>query len=78
MILVNIRLIDASRFDVAWNPAVDAQTMARIHRDSQKRPCVIYRFSSRTTLAMNRGSWNGGGERSCRLLPIHRLCPDEP
>ena len=31
-------------FDVDWNPAVDLQAMARIHRDGQKRPCVVYRL----------------------------------
>ena len=44
---MGINLIGASRlvlFDVDWNPAIDAQAMARIHRDGQKRPCVIYRF----------------------------------
>ena len=44
---VGINLIGASRlvlFDVDWNPATDLQAMARIHRDGQKRPCVIYRF----------------------------------
>lgn len=42
-----INLVGASRlvlFDVDWNPATDLQAMARIHRDGQKRPCVIYRF----------------------------------
>ena len=42
-----LNLIGASRlvlFDVDWNPATDAQVLARIHRDGQKRPCVIYRF----------------------------------
>ena len=42
-----LNLIGASRlvlFDVDWNPATDLQAMARIHRDGQKRPCVIYRF----------------------------------
>ena len=42
-----LNLIGASRlvlFDVDWNPAMDLQAMARIHRDGQKRPCVIYRF----------------------------------
>ena len=42
-----LNLIGGSRlvlFDVDWNPATDLQAMARIHRDGQKRPCVIYRF----------------------------------
>lgn len=44
---MGLNLIGASRlvlFDVDWNPSVDLQAMARIHRDGQKRPCVIYRF----------------------------------
>ena len=44
---MGINLIGASRlvlFDVDWNPSIDLQAMARIHRDGQKRPCVIYRL----------------------------------
>ena len=44
---MGLNLIGASRlvlFDVDWNPATDLQAMARIHRDGQKQPCVIYRF----------------------------------
>ena len=44
---VGLNLIGASRlvlFDVDWNPATDLQAMARIHRDGQKKKCVIYRF----------------------------------
>ena len=44
---LGLNLIGASRlvlFDVDWNPAIDLQAMARIHRDGQKRPCFIYRF----------------------------------
>ena len=44
---VGLNLVGASRlvlFDIDWNPATDLQAMARIHRDGQKRPCVIYRF----------------------------------
>jgi len=42
-----INLIGASRlvlFDLDWNPATDAQAMARIHRDGQKHPVSIYRL----------------------------------
>ncbi|MCJ1305366.1 helicase [Hypocenomyce scalaris] len=44
---LGLNLIGGSRlvlFDVDWNPATDLQAMARIHRDGQKRACVIYRF----------------------------------
>ena len=44
---MGINLIGASRlvlFDVDWNPSIDLQAMARIHRDGQKRPCAIYRL----------------------------------
>lgn len=44
---MGLNLIGGSRlvlFDVDWNPATDLQAMARIHRDGQKRKCVIYRF----------------------------------
>lgn len=42
-----INLIGASRlvlFDLDWNPATDAQAMARIHRDGQKKQVKIYRM----------------------------------
>lgn len=44
---VGLNLIGASRlvlYDIDWNPATDLQAMARIHRDGQKRKCIIYRF----------------------------------
>lgn len=42
-----LNLIGANRlvlFDSDWNPSVDQQAMARIHRDGQKKICHIYRF----------------------------------
>lgn len=50
---VGINLIGASRlilFDCDWNPAVDLQAMARVHRDGQKRECFIYRLLTQGTL----------------------------
>ena len=44
---MGLNLIGASRlilFDVDWNPATDAQAMARIHRDGQIKPCKVYRL----------------------------------
>ena len=42
-----LNLIGANRlvlFDSDWNPAVDLQAMARVWRDGQPKPCVVYRL----------------------------------
>ncbi|KAK7057394.1 SNF2 family N-terminal domain-containing protein [Favolaschia claudopus] len=44
---VGERIIGGSRLcliDSDWNPSHDLQSMARCHRDGQKRPVYIYRF----------------------------------
>jgi len=50
---MGLNLIGASRlvlFDLDWNPAIDLQAMARVHRDGQKRPCFIYRLVTQGAL----------------------------
>ncbi|XP_054724428.1 DNA repair and recombination protein RAD54-like [Uloborus diversus] len=44
-----LNLIGANRlvmFDPDWNPANDAQAMARVWRDGQKKECFVYRLLS--------------------------------
>ncbi|KAG6330522.1 hypothetical protein ID866_8566 [Astraeus odoratus] len=50
---VGLNLVGASRLcliDSDWNPSHDLQSMARIHRDGQKRPVFIYRFVTAGTI----------------------------
>ena len=48
-----INLIGANRlvlFDPDWNPAIDAQALARVWRSGQQRPCFNYRMFGAGTL----------------------------
>jgi len=50
---VGLNLVGANRlvlFDSSWNPAHDLQAMARVWRDGQKKPVVLYRLLAAGTL----------------------------
>ncbi|KAL3144372.1 hypothetical protein ABBQ32_004125 [Trebouxia sp. C0010 RCD-2024] len=48
-----LNLVGANRlvlFDSDWNPAVDLQAMARVWRDGQRKPCLVYRLLTTGTI----------------------------
>jgi len=75
-----INLVGANRLvlvDGDWNPATDAQALARVWRDGQTKPVIVYRLLATGTIEerilqrqimkteTSQGVLAGGGESSC-------------
>ena len=75
---VGLNLVGANRlvlFDSDWNPANDLQALARVWREGQKRPVVIYRLVSTGTIEEKifRGRCSRGTSRTAWDTPREPL-----
>jgi hypothetical protein len=69
-------------FSLHWNPAADAQACARIWRDGQAKPCVIYRLlttgePARQCAFVGRGAIGvrSGHDHECNAVAQGELTP---